>query len=109
MDIGEYVKYVLTKMHRASAANALNICKKFQEEYNFSDFVECLISYIEYNLLKLNRDGYSDDKMYKILALSYDILFKYNNKEIHYNKQILIDSYILSLWSIITGDNNYGV
>ena len=109
MNICEYIEYVLTNMHRASAANALNICKKFQEEYNFSDFVECLISYIESNLLKLNQDGYTNDKIYKILALSYGILIKYNNKEIHYNKQILIDSYILSLWSIITGDNNYGV
>lgn len=93
MNVEEYALYVLNNMQRASAANALNITKKFDTDYNFKEFVNLIIK-------NLNNTKLKPEIIYKIYAYSYDVIKKLDS-EFKYNKQILIDDYILNIWSAI--------
>lgn len=94
MTVNEYAIYVIDNMHRASAANALNITNKLDNEYNFIEFVENILTYIEncYNTKKLNNLICS-----KIIVECSIAINKYNSN-IKYNNKMIIDTFILKVW-----------
>lgn len=99
MNIQQFSAYVIENMHRATLANALNIADKLDnaDYYPFTDFTKSITVYVAGTEVA-KRIG--NVKMCRIIALIYDIMKKYNS-DIKYNKRMLIDSFIISLWQIM--------
>lgn len=100
MTVSEYAKYVVSNMNRATLGNALNIVKKFETEYNFVDFLASVDSYV---LQVLNSNLLDKSKCYNILYLTNNALKKYNSN-FNYNKNFIMDDFIIDLWGVINGD-----
>ena len=101
MEVKDFAKYVIDNMHRASLANALNIPNKLDTEgyYKFEEFVNNIVNYINESLSNNHIDK---TEAYNILIYSNDWLKMYKS-EFNYNKQMIIDNYIIDLWEIING------
>ena len=99
MSVQQFSAYVIENMHRATLANALNIADKLDnaDYYSFTDFTQSITVYVA-GAEVARRIG--NVKMCRIVALIYDIMNKYNS-DIKYNKRMLIDNFIISLWQIM--------
>lgn len=100
MNVQQFSAYVIENMHRATLANALNIADKLDNAdfYQFTDFTKSIVEYVS-NPDIARRIG--NVKMCRIIALIYDVTKKYSS-DIKYNKRMLIDSFIISLWQILS-------
>lgn len=103
MNVDEFAKFVINNMTRATLSNALNICTKLDndEYYKFTDFVKAIYSYVS-NILSTNNNNIDINKIYSVLVSSNKYLTMYES-DINYNKNMLIDSYIIDLWEILNG------
>ena len=101
MNVSDFAKYVIDNLHRASLSNALNISSKLDndEYYTFVDFVDNIIAYVNSRLADKNIDTF---EAYNILIYSNNWLKMYKS-EFNYNKDMIIDNYIIDLWEIING------
>lgn len=101
MSCEEYAKYVIDNMYRASLPNALNIATSLigDAKYGVNDFINHLITYVE-----LNIQNNKMDKMdaYRIIVHSKDCLDMYNS-EFKYNKNMILDTYIINIWEVLHG------
>lgn len=99
MNIFDFTKYVLDNMYRATAANTLNISARIDKQngYSFIDFVTNIDSHLQGYLQQGKIDS---GKIYTLLANSYKALKKYNS-EFKYNKDMIVDDYILEMWCIL--------
>ena len=97
MTVKEFARYVLTNMGRATVSNAMNITNKLDKEYSFEDFLQAIIDCVNEQLstVKPNSEVAS-----RVLVASYNARKKYNS-DIKYNKQMIIDQFILDLWEAI--------
>lgn len=100
MDIDSYAKYVINNMNRATLGNALNIVNKFNNTYNFIDFLTSIDSYI---LEILSNNLLEKGKCYNILYLTSNARKMYSSK-FNYNKNFIMDDFIVGIWSVINGD-----
>ena len=101
MEVKDFAKYVIDNMHRASLVNALNISNKLDTDgyYKFEEFINCIVEYINECLSNKRIESFD---AYNILISSNDWLKMYKS-EFNYNKQMIIDNYIIDLWEIING------
>lgn len=101
MTVSDFAKYVIDNMHRASLANALNISLKLDNDdyYKFTDFVDNVVEYVNKRLSEKTIDQF---EAYNVLVASNDWLKMYKS-EFNYNKDMIIDNYIIDLWEIING------
>ena len=97
MTVKEFARYVLSNMGRATVSNAMNITNKLDKEYSFEDFSQAIIDCVNEQLstVKPNSEVAS-----RVLVASYNARKKYNS-DIKYNKQMIIDQFILDLWEAI--------
>ena len=97
MTVKEFARYVLSNMGRATVSNAMNITNKLDKEYSFEDFSQAIIDCVNEQLstVKPNSEVAS-----RVLVASYNARKKYNS-DIKYNKQMVIDQFILDLWGAI--------
>lgn len=100
MNVGEYAKYVVNNMGRATLGNALNIATKFVSEYDFTEFLTSINEYIG---VALTSNLLPKDKCYNILYLS-NKASKMLKSEFRYNKSFIIDDFIVDMWGVINGD-----
>lgn len=102
MTVDDFAKYVIDNMHRASISNALNIATKIDTPnmYSFEDFVNSIIGYVD---VLLYEQKIGKIKAYKILVYSHEYMKDYKS-EFRYNKVMLIDNYVISLWEALSDD-----
>ena len=103
MNVEEFAKFVINNMTRATLSNALNICVKLDndEYYKFTDFINAIYAYIS-DILNTDNKNIEINKIYEILVVSNKYLKMYESN-IKYNKNMIIDCYIIDLWEILNG------
>ena len=99
MSVEKFAQYVINNLNRATLANAMNIADKLDNPnyYDFQEFNNYVIQYVGTESI-LNFLG--KERVYKILSDCYDSIKAYNS-EFKYNKRMIIDDYIISLWSAV--------
>lgn len=95
----EFTEYVLNNMNRATLPNALNITNKLTTEFDIFEFLNNLIDIVESKMLN------KKDVAYRILSAAFICRDKLNS-EIKYNKTMVIDDLIISIWEAINGTTN---
>ena len=99
MTVEKFAQYVINNLNRATLANAMNIADKLDnpDYYNFQEFNNYVLQYLNTQDV-VNFLG--REKTYKILYACYDAVKAYNS-EFKYNKRMIIDDYIIKLWSAV--------
>ena len=99
MTVEKFAEYVINNLNRATLANAMNIADKLDnpDYYDFQEFDSYVVKYVGTQDI-LNFLGKA--KVYKILSACYDAVKAYNS-EFKYNKRMIIDDYIINLWSAV--------
>jgi len=101
MTVGEFSKYFIDNISRATVSNALKVTIKVNDtDYMFNDFIRGIITYIE-NCIKENR--FTPEKCYGIIYLCNKALKKFNS-EIKYSKEYIVNDFIIDLWRLMNGD-----
>lgn len=100
MTAGEYAKYTLDNLCRATLANAFNISSKIDVQgcYTFKDFATGLKDYAILRLQQTNSDLYYD------IITTINKHIKLYDSSISCNKRLLIDDLIIDLWTLINED-----
>ena len=95
MSVQEFAKYVLDNIGRATLVNSFNIINKLDSEdgYPFPDFVDSVRK-------NLTIGG---EKEMRIAIACSDALCHYSDSK--YNKQMVIDNFIISVWEAVNGGN----
>ncbi len=101
MSVEEFAKFVIDNMNRATLSNALNIGNKLNggDYYNLDEFIVAIDAYVS---TLLSNSKLEKATAYRILALS-GVLNNKLKSNFKYNKQMLIDDYIIEIWSAING------
>ena len=101
MTVEEFSKYVIDNMPRATIGNALNISLRINgTEYEFPSFIKGVEAYISECLIK--GKGVKE-KSYGIFYICNKYLKQYNSS-FNYNKEYIINDFIIDLWRIMNGD-----
>lgn len=101
MTVGDFAKYVVDNMHRATLSNAMNIADKLDnpDYYQLVDFAKNIDSYI--------GDVSVETRLGKIIVckilVATDDCLKHYMSDIKYNKRMIIDNYIIEIWRAING------
>ena len=97
MSVQEFAKYVLDNIGRATLVNSFNIINKLvvEDGYPFTEFVESIRS-------QLKVGG---EKEMRIAIACTDALCHYGDTK--YNKQMVIDNFIISVWEAVNGGNGW--
>ena len=104
MTAGEFSKYVIENMNRATLVNALNIPNKFnlydENGYEPMDFIVGIYDYFKDSN---NIARYEPHTMVEILYFAHCFEEKYLNDKFKYNKKMLLDTLIIHLWGTLGG------
>lgn len=99
MNVRDFATYVLNNLGRATLANALNIADKIDNPqfYTFADFADCIQRCAgDEKIIRM----LGSVKIAKIVSASYDCVKAYNS-DFKYNKRMIVDNYIISLWRAV--------
>lgn len=99
MTVEKFAQYVINNLNRATLANAMNIADKLDnpDYYDFQEFNNYVMQYLSVQDI-INFLG--KERICKILTACYDAVKAYNS-EFKYNKRMIIDDYIIKLWSAV--------
>lgn len=101
MTLEEFSKYVIDNMTRATVGNALNISLRINGSgYQFVDFIKGVETYIADCIVK---NKLTKDKCYGIFYICNKYLKQYNST-FNYNKEYIINDFIIDLWRILNGN-----
>lgn len=100
MTTKEFSKYFIDNIGRATLVNALNVSDKlYNNDYDVKEFIEECIGYIS-NLQTSCRIPL--EKSSKMLVAFYNCN-KDLNSEFNYNKLMVLNDLIISIWEINNG------
>ena len=98
MNIGDFTKYVIDNMHRATLVNSLNVSKKLIDGvYDVNEFIKISLEYIS-ELLSSNK--MSPEIASRLSVAFYDCRKDYNS-DFNYNKSMLLNDLIINMWEIL--------
>ena len=112
MSVEDFAQYVINNLHRATLSNALGstetdvnghlkqpgIAGKLNNDdfYKFTEFVECVNKLIP-------KSSLPKEKVYEVLVAGNKALKEFTS-DFKYNERMIIDTYIINLWSIVNGN-----
>ena len=105
MSLEDFAKYVIDNITRATLVNALNITNKLSNKkvgegiYNASDFLKAVYNYL---LEKLKDSDTERISIYKTIVAT-DTCLKNLESNIKYNEAMVLDNYIIDIWSSLNG------
>ena len=99
MNTSEFARYIITNMHRATLANALNISKSIDKP-GLHSFEELLVEMQIYVKECLQNQKIDSNKCYEILSTISNSLRNYK-ATFNYNKIYIIDDFLINLWHIL--------
>ena len=98
MNIGDFTKYVIDNMHRATLVNSLNVSKKLIDGvYDVNEFIKISLEYVS-ELLSSNK--MSPEIASRLSVVFYDCRKDYNS-DFNYNKSMLLNDLIINMWEIL--------
>jgi hypothetical protein len=98
MNIGDFTKYVIDNMHRATLVNSLNVSKKLIDGvYDVNEFIKISLEYVS-ELLSSNK--MSPEIASRLSVAFYDCRKDYNS-DFNYNKSMLLNDLIINMWEIL--------
>ena len=99
MNIGDFTKYVIDNMHRATLVNSLNVSKKLIDGvYDVNEFIKISLEYVS-ELLSSNK--MSPEIASRLSVAFYDCRKDYNS-DFNYNKSMLLNDLIINMWEILS-------
>ena len=96
MDVKEFAKYTIDNMGRATLANALTIANKLDNPnfYSLQEYMQYMYEYI--CILEVNKNlGFV---LVAKIIVAIDKCYKAYNSEFKYNKEMIIDNFIIDIW-----------
>ncbi len=98
MNVGDFTKYVIDNMHRATLVNSLNVSKKLIDGlYDVNEFIKVSLEYVS-ELLSNNK--ISPEIASRLSVAFYDCRRDYNS-DFNYNKSMLLNDLIINMWEIL--------
>lgn len=98
MNIGDFTKYVIDNMHRATLVNSLNVSKKLIDGvYDVNEFIKISLEYVS-ELLSSNK--MPPEIASRLSVAFYDCRKDYNS-DFNYNKSMLLNDLIINMWEIL--------
>lgn len=98
MTVGDFSRYVIDNMHRATLVNSLNVSKKLIDGvYDVNEFIKISLDYISE---LLSKDKISPEIASRLSVAFYNCRKDYN-AEYNYNKSMLLNDLIINMWEIL--------
>lgn len=98
MTVGDFSRYVIDNMHRATLVNSLNVSKKLIDGvYDVNEFIKISLEYVS-ELLSNNK--MSPEMASRLSVAFYNCRNDYNS-EYNYNKLMLLNDLIINMWEIL--------